>query len=163
MFSILCECPIYLLERKQGLVLLSLNHTFSLIDVKLIKLLFFTIQEDRQLRASSKRKITQRKFKISKISPSAGNIVIVLYRCGDDYKVQMYLNEHQVPVPACRRTGDQLLCPLNRVVSYYQDFVRGSPTECDFDAICDNQWHFCSVLLVYINLLNTRRSCSWLI
>ncbi|XP_076815328.1 multiple inositol polyphosphate phosphatase 1-like [Clavelina lepadiformis] len=76
-----------------------------------------------------------RKFSMARLSPSAGNLAFVLYKCGEEYKVQTFLNEGLTSIPGCSES-DGKLCPLGYVLDHYRDFVPGSESECNYDEIC---------------------------
>nr|CAB3263844.1 multiple inositol polyphosphate phosphatase 1-like [Phallusia mammillata] len=82
-----------------------------------------------------------RAFRMSQMTPSAGNIMIVLYQCSaqdeSTYKVQTFWNERLLRgYPACRSTGPIGMCDLDTWLESYHQFVPGSETECSMEEIC---------------------------
>ncbi|OWF36802.1 Multiple inositol polyphosphate phosphatase 1 [Mizuhopecten yessoensis] len=75
----------------------------------------------------------KRKYRSSNISPFAGNIYPVLYKCGDDLGdlyVKMFVNEVDHPLSACGNN----LCPYYLLKSVYSDAINN----CRFNSLCHN-------------------------
>ncbi|XP_076822214.1 multiple inositol polyphosphate phosphatase 1-like isoform X2 [Clavelina lepadiformis] len=84
-----------------------------------------------------------RAFRMSYFSPSAANLVFVLYRCEigkrTRYTVQVYWNEKLLKsYPACPSATHRArgMCNLETWLWQYRSFVAGSPTECNQEEIC---------------------------
>jgi len=98
-------------------------------------------QERISLTADNFPKQKCRSFRMSKLLPSAANLVFVLYRCDDlnggdpAFKVQTFWNEEMVerPLP-CQTTNG--MCDMDKWLSSYMQFITGSNTECNQDVIC---------------------------
>eukprot|EP01134_Creolimax_fragrantissima_P000635 CFRG0635T1 len=76
-------------------------------------------------------KILNRKFSSSYTSPFTGNVMFVLYECGEgEYKIKFMLNEKEYVIPGC----SDLFCPLweaKKVLKQHLD-------DCQFDQICQH-------------------------
>ena len=71
-----------------------------------------------------------RKFRFGYIGPMSGNFAFVLYKClHEQYKIQFYLNERLVKLPACH---SKVSCSLDDFLRYYQPIL----DKCDYDRIC---------------------------
>lgn len=71
-----------------------------------------------------------RRFRAGCMSPFSGNLYFILYRCGgDEFKIQLYVNEQIVKIPCCQSEVD---CSFNDFVKCYADIV----DMCNFDEMC---------------------------
>jgi len=69
-----------------------------------------------------------RKMKISTITPFAGNIAFVRYKCGNEDLIQVIINEKVQHVPYCSPQG----CTIPQL----QNILTTNAGDCDFDTMC---------------------------
>ena len=96
----------------------------------LFKLGLFLDKE--HLKANNYKLLRTRKFRFGKIAPMSGNFAFVLYKCMDDqsYKIQLYVNERIVKLPACQLQTD---CSLSQFLNYYKKSI----SKCDYRKACN--------------------------
>lgn len=70
----------------------------------------------------------KRKMKISTITPFAGNIAFVRYKCGNEALIQVIINEKVQHVPYCSPQG----CSITQL----QNILTTNAGDCDFDTMC---------------------------
>ena len=70
------------------------------------------------LKADNYESMRNRGFKIGKVAPMSGNFAFVLYKCHyGQYKIQFYLNERLLKLPACH---SKIYCSLRQFLNYYK-------------------------------------------
>lgn len=63
------------------------------------------LRDDVDLKADNHAKMSTRKWKTSEISPFAGNIAVVRYKCATHDKAKFILNEHLLHMDWCNANG----------------------------------------------------------
>ncbi|KAJ3206985.1 PHOsphatase [Dinochytrium kinnereticum] len=83
---------------------------------------------------STEAEIANRKFKFSKMSPMAGNIIFELLKCSETgYRVRVLVNEVPVLLPGCSEEA----CPIET----FKGVVMKGKVGCDFDGeVCGNTY-----------------------
>ncbi|XP_077999407.1 multiple inositol polyphosphate phosphatase 1-like [Glandiceps talaboti] len=90
-----------------------------------------------KLRADNFHEHRNRLFRGGKLSPFAGNIAFVVYKCDqtvnndEQFMVEVLVNEKPVKLPCCEST----FCPYSTVKACYNKWL----TNCDFETICELQ------------------------
>ena len=85
---------------------------------------------DTPLLADNYEELRDREFKFGNVAPMSGNYAFVLYQCPyGKYKIQFYLNEKIVKLPACQNKD----CDLDEFLSYYKPIAE----KCDWDKFCN--------------------------
>lgn len=86
--------------------------------------------DDIKLTSSNFKYMKFRKFRPACISPFAGNMYFILYKCRDKkYKIQLYVNEKLVKIPCCEGMSD---CYFDIFLKCYKDIVE----KCDLKKFC---------------------------
>lgn len=63
------------------------------------------LRDDDDLKAENYAKMSNRKWKTSEISPFAGNIAVVRYKCPTHDQVKFFLNENLLHMDWCNANG----------------------------------------------------------
>ena len=112
---------------KKSKFIVRVGHS-STVLAPLFKLGLFV--DKIQLKANDYKQLKNRKFRFGEIAPMSGNFAFVLYKCNDKkYRIQLYLNERLIELPACQ---SQLNCTLTQFLGYYQKII----SKCDYDKAC---------------------------
>lgn len=110
-------------------VVAYLTHSSSLL---LLLTSLGTFNDSEPLRADNYYRLTDRKWRLSKIAPFAANFAAVKYDCPNDdesEKVKFFLNEEPIDFEMC----DNGLCDMSVVKERYKEFTKAN---------CDE--YFCS-------------------
>ncbi|KAJ8013995.1 hypothetical protein DPEC_G00035630 [Dallia pectoralis] len=111
-------------------VTIQVGHAETLLP--LLTLLGF-FKDSMPLTSSSYVKQRQRAFRTSKISPYAANLVLVLYDCSGDLRLQAVLNEKPLAFPGLSVHQGVEGPPLYQDVrEHYRDLLQG----CNFEKEC---------------------------
>lgn len=102
--------------------------------VPLLTLMNVYVKKGEMLRASNFEEMKRnRTFHAACMASFSANVYFTLYKCaGNDYKIQMYVNEHLVKIPCCKSAVD---CPVDVFLKCYKDIVQ----RCNFDKMCGNR------------------------
>ncbi|GBM39305.1 Multiple inositol polyphosphate phosphatase 1 [Araneus ventricosus] len=106
-------------------VVLHFSHASAM---KKVYAMFGLFRDELPLTADAFCSQQNRKWRSSVVSPFNTNIELVLYHCGDEYKVATFHNEKPVKVNGC----DNELCSFNKFSATYEPMSKA----CDISKIC---------------------------
>lgn len=101
-------------------------------------------KDSTQLLSTNFEQMRNRKWRTSYIDPFASNVISVLYKCKNGYKVMILLNEHAVPMgrEQCR------ICPWESIENQFNSIISNN-TSCNLN-ICKNSASFTSISLAIV-------------
>ncbi|GBM39310.1 Multiple inositol polyphosphate phosphatase 1 [Araneus ventricosus] len=106
-------------------VVLHFSHAGA---IKKVYAMFGLFRDELPLTADAFCSEQNRKWRSSLIAPFNTNIELVLYHCGDEYKVATFHNEKPVKVNGC----DNELCSFNKFSATYEPMSKA----CNISKIC---------------------------